>query len=652
MLALGTAALVLFVRLFLLHSLQNEFYGDIEIDYNRVARIRDGEWPFDFVLSVGPLYAYLTTPIVAVAGMSYFGFKLTSVIVSPGVLLFTYAVGRRLIDDRFALLACAIAGVSSWLLIWSRLGNAPIVVPLLTMSALWLTLRVAQAGRTADVIACAAVSALGLFSFPQGIVLPGVTLATLLCLRWFGHRIGWRQLRLFVLVTAACAVPFAVLLARNASTFTTGYVGSKFVTDANPFMALLNNLAHAALAFHIRGDSNFRSNPRLLPHLDVISGVLFLAGVVFWLLPERRRWSPALLVPFVLLQLPSVLVLGRPGEVPSATRTLGVAPIAYLLVASGMWWLAGLFRRAGRARLGVVLSAILFVALFGLNMDRYFNQYIGGLPYHNTSISAEIAAYADRLPPETRVYLAGCCWESSMPETPYVRLVVARPDKVQELNPRDLTCDALQFLARPAVLVWSFHDQNPAPQLAKCQQWLPAQLFLSPRGWPVFYAAPLMPGLPLSQPDSQRPPPGDAPNEELVYGMVTLNGEPVGVRYSPIDMGQVVDIFDGKTDTLMRGRDANPLVIEVRFDQPHTFGAIGLDLATMPQFQVRVVLTAPDGQVQTLVREYNNLPADPHIDLPLAEDSHKLSVVRIEILDQRAKPPEGYHVHIRELQLR
>ncbi|MCG8349463.1 MAG: hypothetical protein MI924_16985, partial [Chloroflexales bacterium] len=117
-LALATGALILFLRLIQLDELQAEMYNDIVILYEYLAEIRDGEWPLHFVLSAGPLYHYLIMPIVALTGMNYFGLKLASVIVSLGVLAATYGLSRRLLDDRFALLAVFIAGVSSWLLIF------------------------------------------------------------------------------------------------------------------------------------------------------------------------------------------------------------------------------------------------------------------------------------------------------------------------------------------------------------------------------------------------------------------------------------------------------------------------------------------------------------------------------------------------------
>jgi hypothetical protein len=487
-----TTLLIIGVRLFKLATLQTDIYGDIEIVHQFASGVRSGNWPFEYVLGVGPLYHYLIQPVILLTGLNYYGLKISAVITSLGALLATYALARRLVNEHFALLAAAIAGVSSWLLVFSRLGISLILSPLLVTCALWLIIRILQERRSSDVVACAIVSAMGIYAYPQLFVLPIIAFLTLLCLRWIGHPISWSDLRRFAIVSILSTLPFAWMFLRSPEGFIHGYIGSKFFTESNPFGALMRNFVSAVLAYHVKGDSIFRNNPSYLPHLDPLSGLLFLAGIVFWLRPEQRRWSPLLFVPFVLLHVPSALVLDRPTEVPNAGRTLGVAPIAYILVASGVWWLVQFLAGAGRRRAGIVIAGLLFGTILLLNMQRYFGIYSQGLPYHDISIGGEIASYAGTLPPETQVYVVGCCWEGGMPEVPFVQLVAARPENMHELNPADLTCGQLGSLPQPAVLIWSFHDLLPAEQVAACQQWLPAQLYMSPKGWPVFYSAPLL----------------------------------------------------------------------------------------------------------------------------------------------------------------
>ncbi len=120
---------------------------------------------------------------------------------------------------------------------------------------------------------------------------------------------------------------------------------------------------------------------------------------------------------------------------PSASRTLGVAPIAYILVASGLWWLLQLRRPAWPRWLVPTVAGVLLAAILLLNAQRYFRDYIADLPYQNTPIGRIIATYLDALPPETQIYLVGCCWEHSLPEPLSVQYVMARPERFSAIDP-------------------------------------------------------------------------------------------------------------------------------------------------------------------------------------------------------------------------
>jgi 4-amino-4-deoxy-L-arabinose transferase-like glycosyltransferase len=652
LLALATAALVLFLRLFQLDQLQAEIYGDIATVYEYAADIRACNWPTQFFLAIGPLYPYAITPILMLTGLTYFGLKLAAVVVSLGVLAATYALSRRLIDDHFALLAVFIAGVSSWLLIFSRLGDIQIIVPLLTTCTLWLVVRIAQGSHRAEVLVCAAVSSLGLYAHAQSFVLPAAIWLALLCLRWTGQRITWGDLGRFALIVVLCTLPFVWIVSRDPTHFLSGYIGEKLESGGNPIGALLGNAARALVALHVRGDINFRGNPAALPHLDWVSGALFLAGVVFWLRPERRRLSPALLVPLILLQLPSMLVLSQTDEVPSASRTLGIAPIAYILVASGLWWLVQAIHLHQRRRLiGTVVAGALLAAIVLLNAQRYFQLYIGGLPYKNTPIGRVVTTYLDSLPPETQVYLVGCCWEERMPEPKGIQYTMVRPQNLHTIELEQLDCQQLRSFAQPAVLVWSFHMALPGRQLEPCQQWLPAQLYSSARGLPVFYAAPLRLDRAATAAPEQPVPITTQPGEQLESTQVQLDGEPIEVRHSSLDIGQAADLFDGKRDSLIRGKDANPLVLELHFTRPRAVQLVNLDLGSIPQFQVTISLTGADGAATSFTENYENLPADPHLDLPIPGGSRQVRVLRVEIHD--LLPSAGApHIHVRELTIR
>ncbi len=463
----ATAAIILALRLWQLDRLPGELYGDIAIVYEYVANILRGRWPTYFVLSAGPLYHYLVAPVAGLLGLSYFSFKLASVGVSLAVLAGVYALGRELLDRELGLLALFIAGVSSWLLIFSRLGNSQILGPLLSVSALLLVVRIAKDGRDRDLLACAVVSTLGLYTYPPSFVLSPVVFVSLAALIWTRTAVRPRHLVLFIPVTLVCAMPFAAIVAHDPANFVSGYIGGKIRPSAGLLSVLVGNIVHALLAFHVRGDVVFRSNPPLRPHLDLLSGLLFVAGAAFWLRPGFRRWAPVLFVPFFLLQVPSMLVLRFPNEVPSASRTLSVAPIAYLFSATGLWWLLRLVRQL--RPLDSLAAVAILLAILGLNVYRYFDLYAANLPDHNVPFGRVIAQYIDRLSADTTVYMVGCCWSpGSQPEPKSILYVTHRPDTLYTIAAKNVSCALIESVPRPAVVIWSPNVEIPAETLRPC----------------------------------------------------------------------------------------------------------------------------------------------------------------------------------------
>lgn len=461
----GTLTVVLALRLIALDGMPGEIYGDIVIIYDYVAQILKGQWPINFVLSAGPLYQYAIVPVIWLSGLNYLGLKLASVAVSLGVVGLTYALADELEHRWLGLLSAFVAGVSSWLLIFSRLGNSQILVPLLTAGAALYALRAARTGRQSDLVACALVSALGLYTYPQNFILPVVSLITLALLFWLGPGMRPKSLLLFAGLSLLFALPFVVLVLRDPANFFSGYIGEKLPTHELGAI-VLGNIWRGLLALHVRGDVNFRSNPTLLPQLDVLSGSFFFLGVIYWLLPARRRLSPALFVPLLLLQVPSLLVR-YPIQVPSASRTLGIVPMAYILVASGLWWLLVTLHSIRRAQ--VLALVVTLATIMGLNSYRYFGPYIAGLPAHNTPFGRVIAEYIDSLPPQTHVYVRGCCWGMwEQPNPKGILYAITVPHMVTIVNPPDMTCDQVLRAPRPSVVIWNPDDVTFGQQLAQC----------------------------------------------------------------------------------------------------------------------------------------------------------------------------------------
>lgn len=635
---------VLAVRFWKLESLQSEVFGDISTAMIYVRDVVTGRWPFYIPLSTGPLFHYLAAPAALLMGLTYFSLKLSSVVISLGALAFTYALARRLVNSTFATLATFIAGTSYWLLIHSRLGNVPIVVPLLAAALGWLLVRYIQQPESRWLRWAAAVSILGLYTYPGAYMLPAALLVAMVILHFSGPRVPAGDWLRVIALLLLLALPYAWIVSQNAVAFTSeGYLGGKFVLSAEGLWQLTQNALKAFAAYNIKGDSISRVNIAYRPHLDALSGILFLLGIWFWLRQPRRREGLILLALFALLHVPSMLVITNNHEVPSATRTVGAAPLAYIFVASGIWQLAAWLRTRLRTRLSqavtVAVCLLLVLVIASLNLVGYFATYIPSLPYQNTPIARHITDYANLLPDNTQLYLVGCCWESSMPEPISIQDEIDLPQNFHYIQPDELSCRALDAtLQGPAVLVWSYRNSLPAPQLDSCSERFPAQLFTSRTGLPMFHAAPVQ-GLRVIQ-----------PSQGLEAQWVQWNDQAVLAYYSALDSGRIEDILDGNFDSLMRGAGANPLVLEFEFDIPTAASQLELTLAALHEFEVLVVATYADGSTHDLHEVYSGLPSDPTVTLEFP--AGELSKLHIEIKDRAPQPSNGYHIHVRELTLK
>lgn len=409
-------------RLYKLDTLPAEWYSDITAVQLKVSQILAGEWPYRFYSAQGPLYHYLIAPLVYVLGPTYLTYKFISTLVSLIIIALTMAIAYDLAGRSLALLVGYVSAVGSALLIFSRLGDYLMIIPLLTVGMVYGVVRFARHNTARSALAAATVATLGLFAAPHTTLLPPLCLLLLLI---YLQR-PWRSHVRYVLYTlvpmALGGALFALIVLNNQDNFRTGYLGAKLFgaggQDWGSFLQVfLRNLGKTALMYHVRGDHVFRSNTPFQPHLDPVSGVFMILGLLGLVLRPLRKYAALVLLPLVILVLPSAW----PGivdiEVPSASRTIASLPFAYLLVAVGLWT----FDRLERQRLPFWLSrgllTVLLLALLPLNYQRYFVDYAWHLPAHNTPFGRLIAEDILRQPPGSQIFVLGCCWDEwDMPE--------------------------------------------------------------------------------------------------------------------------------------------------------------------------------------------------------------------------------------------
>jgi hypothetical protein len=156
---------------------------------------------------------------------------------------------------------------------------------------------------------------------------------------------------------------------------------------------LMSNIRDALLMFNWKGDIAWINGAPNHPAMSNVTGSLLIVGLAAWLARIVRRRDPVdLLIPitiFIML-LPSALSIAYPVENPSATRTSGALPPAYILAAFPLalmaWGLIRLIPRRFGAGLAFVGVTVLVGFSFVQNANVYFGEYrrsylVSSLPY-------------------------------------------------------------------------------------------------------------------------------------------------------------------------------------------------------------------------------------------------------------------------------
>lgn len=672
---LGVFSIAALARFVSLNSKPAEWYGDISTVYEYVQTIREGKIASGiFMLGVGPLYPAILSLFLNLLGTSYLSIKISAALMSLAGLGMIFIFARNLINTKFALLATLVSSVGSWLLVYSRLGDVQALVPLVTTTVLWLITIVAKSKAFAPIpsVLCGLTAALGMYLYGAAFMLPVIS-GSMLIFYLFQQKYARKNFFVFAMTGIIIGLPLVLTLLGNTQTFSTGHFGSKFGSPQTALNNLPGNFIKAMLAFVTRGDSIFRANPASMPHVDAISLVLMLIGIVFWMKSERRTWGALLVMSFLLIQVPSMLV--QPQEVPSAGRTIGAAPIAYIFVASGLWWLGLLIAKKFNRLASAATVIFLLVIITAVNLQRYFITYISGLPLQNTSVASKMVDYVDMLPRDTRIYLVGGGWASGMPEPKSIQFAMQNPQNFSVIWPENLlTCERLFSLPLPAVLIWNPAVEVPQPDMQICKDYIPSQVYSTDSGLVIFRAAAIRKNpamgvnssmnfsssLPLlEQPQQTQKQPNQAPSvtgsgsaSQLLKSDQIL---PPGIEvwHQPLDMGGASALFDNDPQTLMRGKRDNPFIFEIRYDSPIQVGQVKLSLGYMPEYEITVMLTATDGRVTEVSQKFrtnNGEIPQPFITIPGGSISTKS--IRIQIQDIREEPGTGWHIHVFETQIK
>ena len=341
-------------------------------------------------------------------GETVAGLRALSALLGAVSVLTTFLLARELWGRRIAWLAAILLTFGHYHIHYSRLAVNNIADAFVVTLALWYLVRGLRSQRPYHFALAGAVMGLGWYGY-FGARLVGVIVALYLAWRVVAERRFlaryWRLLVVLLLAALVVAVPLLLHYvshpydfdagANRVSIFASGWLARKQeITGRSATSLLLQQFWKSITAFHHTLDPTFWYRPSI-PLLDVLSGVLFILGMVWtvahWRLPSLSppklggmKGGLLLLLWFWLALILGWVVTENP---PSSQRLVIVAPALALLVALGLNWLMELGRRVlgGSRRFWDGVGILLLVVVAVLNLHYYFVTYTPTRVYGNPS---------------------------------------------------------------------------------------------------------------------------------------------------------------------------------------------------------------------------------------------------------------------------
>lgn len=375
-------------------------------------------------------------------------------------------------------------------------------------------------------------------------------------------------------------------------------------------------------------------------HISLLTLPLFLAGVGLCVRYFKSSAHRAVIIG--ALAAPVGMALTGPG----VTRALAFVVPASLFTALGLDFILGRLRgRKTHYLAAMVVFAVLSYGSLAMMRDAvangalWYKSYgLYGMQWGAKQVFEVIREYVKQSP-ETRVFLTPT-WANGTDV--FVNYFTPKEPRVQVLN-----VDALMGEKRPLdtkmVFVMTPEEYRRAQASKKFKSIQIERTLLYPDGTDGFYFGRLtyadnIDQILAAEKDARRKP---------LTEQFRLKGETITVTHSLFDMGQLINLFDKDTFTLVRGLEANPMVLEFTFPTPRRLEGLALDLGSM-DFSLTVSLDPPDNtQPVTYSQVYRGLPSDPHVELTFDNAPPFVTKVRIEIRDLNAG--EAAKIHVREI---
>jgi hypothetical protein len=391
-LVLGVFAITLFFRLYHINSVPAEPVSDHAEKLLDIYDITQGQYKVFFPRNTGregfQMYWTLLVASVFRTGLSFLSLKLGTALLGMITIPYIYLLAREIGGRRVGLFALFLFGIAYWPNVISRIGLRFTLYPLFAAPTLFYLIRGLRTRNRNDFLLCGFFLGLGLHGYSPSRIVPFLVVAAFVIYAVHIRSKENRQQALWWLMIVSVTSLFVFLpLLRywlaNPDIF--GYRAMTRLTSSETplpgpaWQIFLSNLYRALLMFNWDNGSIWVHSVPGRPALDVVTGALFVMGVILLTARYIRHhdWRDLLLlVSIPLLLMPSVLSLAFPAENPSLNRTGGAADVVFIISALALdGFVSSLGSDRKRVFIAYGLTAFLFAASAFQNYDLVFNKY-------------------------------------------------------------------------------------------------------------------------------------------------------------------------------------------------------------------------------------------------------------------------------------
>jgi 4-amino-4-deoxy-L-arabinose transferase-like glycosyltransferase len=392
LLVLAAVLLVVFFRLYHLQQTPAEPFSDHAEKLLDVYDISQGQTHIFFPRNTGreaiQMYWTLLVSWVFGTGFSFLSLKLGTVLIGLLTLPYVYVLGKEVGGRRVGLLALVLTGIAYWPNVISRVGLRFPLYPMFVAPLMLYLIRGLRRRNRNDFIIAGIFLGLGMHGYSPFRIVPLLVIAAVVLYMLHPESKGTRQTAILWLVIVAVVsliifLPLLRYATENPDSFSyralTRLANLEQPLPAPWYQIFLSNTWNALTLFNWdNGDIWVHSLPDR-PALDMVTGALFLLGVVLLLVryARTRQWPDIfLLLSIPILLLPSILSLAFPEENPSLNRTAGALVPAFLVAALALDGFISVWTQGGRRSLvGYALIAVLLATSALQNYDLVFRQY-------------------------------------------------------------------------------------------------------------------------------------------------------------------------------------------------------------------------------------------------------------------------------------